>query len=60
MIDLDVLLNVKSVKLSDSNRDIIREALAAYKNIAMYQNRSDEYIETQALEIDEILELVKD
>jgi hypothetical protein len=56
----EILLDVKSVKLSDSNRDIIRAALIAYKNMAVYQTRTDEYIEIQALEIDEILEKIKD
>jgi hypothetical protein len=56
----EILLDVKSIKLSDSNRDIIRAALIAYKNMAVYQTRTDEYIEIQALEIDEILEKIKD
>jgi hypothetical protein len=60
MINEDILLDVKSIKLSDSNRDIIRAALIAYKNMAVYQTRTDEYIEIQALEIDEILEKIKD
>jgi len=60
MINEDILLDVKSIKLSDSNRDIIRDALIAYKNMAVYQTRTDEYIEIQALEIDEILEKIKD
>ena len=56
----EILLDVKSIKLSDSNRDIIRAALIAYKNMAVYQTRTDESIEIQALEIDEILEKIKD
>jgi len=60
MINEDIFLDVKSIKLSDSNRDIIRAALIAYKNMAVYQTRTDEYIEIQALEIDEILEKIEE
>ena len=52
--------NFKTIKLSESNRYIVEKALNAYKNIAVYQNDSDEYIEIQELEIDEILEKIKD
>lgn len=52
--------NYKTVNLSESNRDIIEQALHAYKNISIYQSKSDEYLEIQSLEIDEILENIKD
>ena len=57
---LDTIENNKMIKLSESNRYIIENALIAYKNISVYQNDSDEYIEIQSLEIDEILEKIKD
>jgi hypothetical protein len=56
----EILEDVKLVKLSDSNRQIISDALEAYKNISVYQVNSDDYIEVQSLEIDEILEKIKD
>jgi hypothetical protein len=56
----EIVENTKTVKLSESNRYIIEQALLAYKNIAVYQNDSDEYLEIQNLEIDEILEKIKD
>lgn len=52
--------NNKMVKLSESNREIIEQALLAYKNISIYQNKSDDYLEIQDLEIGEILEKIKD
>jgi hypothetical protein len=55
----EILEDVKLVKLSDSNRQIISDALEAYKNISVYQVNSDDYIEIQSLEIDEILEKIK-
>jgi len=56
----EIVENTKTLKLSESNRYIIEQALLAYKNIAVYQNDSDEYLEIQNLEIDEILEKIKD
>lgn len=57
---LDTIENNRMIKLSESNRFIIEQALAAYKNISVYQNDDDEYLEIQDLEIDEILEKIKD
>jgi hypothetical protein len=56
MIDRDVIEDIKSVRLSVSNRYIIGQALRAYKNLALFSTESDEYIEIQDVEIDEILE----
>jgi len=56
----DTIENNKTIKLSESNRQIIEDALLAYKNISVYQSNSDEYLEIQSLEIDEILEKIKD
>jgi len=60
MIHEDLLLNNKMVKLSDSNRQIIEDALLAYKNTTVYLSMSNECIEILELEIDEILEKVVD
>jgi hypothetical protein len=57
---LEQVENFKMVKLSESNRELIRNALEAYNNISVYQSNDDDYIEVQSLEINEILEKVKE
>lgn len=59
------LENVKNVKLSESNRDIIRDALEMYRNevtkrlyAEVESNYVNEYHDIMLLEIDEILEVL--
>jgi hypothetical protein len=56
----EMIENYKMVKLSESNRSIIESALLAYKNTTVYLNINDEAVEILELEIDEILEKIKE
>ena len=63
---LEEIENFRMIKLSESNRYLVREALEAYRNEKtsdLYDerdpNRAD-YIDVEILEIDEILELIGD
>ena len=63
MIDFE---NYQDIKLSESNRDVIREALEHYRNVVtarLYGDVKTPYIQEkhdiELLEIDEILELME-
>lgn len=64
MIDLE---NYQDIKLSESNRDVIRSALEHYRNVVtikLYGDVESPYIQEkhdiELLEIDEILELMEE
>ena len=66
MYDIETAENFRTIKLSESNRSIIRDALEAYRNnrtIALYSerdpNRAD-FVDIEILEIDEIFDLIGD
>ena len=58
------LQNYKDIKLSESNREIIRDALEMYRNVVTKRLYSDvktnyaNYHDIMILEIDEILEVL--
>lgn len=64
MINQYELTNTREIPLNDSNRMIIRSALELYRNettIKLYGDLCNiEYYDIELLEIDEILQLLKD
>jgi len=62
MMLLEQFENYKTVKLSESNRQILRDALEYYRNavtVSLY-TEGNEYEDIELLEIDEILNTIGD